>query len=260
MRHLLLAALLTCSMAAPLRADHDDFWGQVGHRIIGRVASSQLSPTARAAVRTLLPGESLGSVATWADQIRSQRPETGPWHYVNIPIWDSIFRPATVCPGGDCVIAALERQLAIVADRGKPRAERAEALKWVVHLVGDMHQPLHVGRGDDKGGNDLQVQWMKKGSNLHRVWDSEMIELEGLSYTELAASLDHPTREQVKAWQEGTVAQWAEENIPLRPDIYAVEPGDNLGYEYKYRNWATVRQQLLKGGIRLAALLNAIYG
>ena len=87
-----------------------------------------------------------------------------------------------------------------------------------------------------------------------------MIELEELSYSELAASLDRPSKERVRAWQLGSVANWAEENIVLRPAIYAVEPGDNLGYEYKYINWPVVREQLLKGGIRLAALLNAIYG
>ena len=219
-----------------------------------------LGKKAKKAVYRILGTESLAIASTWMDDVRSDHAwdHTRDWHWVTIPDGGT-YASAERNPKGD-VVEAIGRMQALLRSDTVPAERKREHLRMLIHMVGDMHQPLHVGRGDDKGGNDLQVQWMKKGSNLHRVWDSEMIELEGLSYTELAASLDHPTREQVKAWQEGTVAQWAEENIPLRPDIYAVEPGDNLGYEYKYRNWATVRQQLLKGGIRLAALLNAIYG
>jgi hypothetical protein len=129
----------------------------------------------------------------------------------------------------------------------------------LVHLVGDIHQPLHVGRGDDKGGNDFQVRWFKNGSNLHRVWDSGMIDERKLSYTELANSIDHASKAEVRVWQSTTTADWAAEAMLLRPQVYNVEKGADIGYEYMYTNWPTVEQQLEKAGIRLAGVLNELF-
>jgi hypothetical protein len=116
-----------------------------------------------------------------------------------------------------------------------------------------------VGRGDDKGGNEVQVRWFKQGSNLHRVWDSGMIDHDQLSYTELANSVDHATKADMRSWCQGTAADWAQENLAFRPQIYPPEAGAELGYEYQYENWPIVEHQLLKAGIRLSGLLNSIY-
>lgn len=264
MRRLLLAALLALSIAAPLRADHDDFWGQVGHRIIGRVASSQLTPAARATVRMLLPGESLGSVASWADQIRSQQPETAPWHYVNIPIWDSIFRPATVCPGGNCVIAALERQLAIVADRSRPRAERAEALKWVVHLVGDMHQPLHVGDRGDRGGNDVKLTYDGKPGNLHAIWDTGLLLATGVNEEQYVVQFERTIRQRgdLARLTSGSIVDWAMESHAVSRDVAYPFLPTSLELDNRYLDMvrSILEDRMLRASVRLAALLNRALG
>ena len=129
----------------------------------------------------------------------------------------------------------------------------------MVHLVGDLHQPLHIGRKEDKGGNTIQVQWFGKGTNLHRVWDENMIAEWGMSYLELANNTDELSKEQIKAIQDGTVVDWVHEIHKITKTIYSsAESGENLRYNYKH--FKTVRQQLQKGGIRLAALLNDIFG
>lgn len=234
-------------------------WGPTGHRTVGLVAEHHLSGKARKAVYRILGTESMAMASTWMDDLRSDHAwdHVRDWHWVTIPD-GSTYAASEKNPNGD-VVEAIGRMQALLRSDTVPLDRKRVHLRMLIHLVGDLHQPLHVGRGDDKGGNDFQVQWMKKGSNLHRVWDSGMIDLEDLSYTELAAAIDHPTKEQMKTWQQGAVAQWAEENVRLRPDIYAVERGADLGYVYKYHNWPVVQEQLLKGGIRLAALLNAIF-
>jgi len=247
-------------LVALLVPDAVHAWGPTGHRTVGQVAEQHLSRKAKRAVYHILGTQSIAMASTWMDDVRSDHAwdHVRDWHWVTIPD-GSTYDSAEKNPKGD-VGEAIARMQALLKSDTVPLERQRIHLRMLIHLVGDLHQPLHVGRGDDKGGNDFQVQWMKKGSNLHRVWDSGMIELEELSYSELAASLDRPSKERVRAWQLGSVANWAEENIVLRPAIYAVERGDNLGYEYKYLNWPVVREQLLKGGIRLAALLNAIYG
>ncbi|MFT3885111.1 MAG: S1/P1 nuclease [Flavobacteriales bacterium] len=235
-------------------------WGPTGHRTVGEIAEHHLSKKAAKAVQRILGDEGLAIASTWMDDVRSDSTYDGThdWHWVTIPD-GSTYAASVKNPDGD-VVEAIGRMQALLRSDTVPLERQRIHLRMLIHLVGDLHQSLHVGRGDDKGGNDFQVQWMKKGSNLHRVWDSGMIELDGLSYTELAASLDHPSAAQCNAWKQGTPAQWAEEALALRPRIYAVQRGSDLGYAYKYRNWSVVQEQLLKGGIRLAAILNAIYG
>src|SRR5690606_33518537 len=128
------------------------------------------------------------------------------------------------------------------------------------HFVGDIHQPLHAGRAEDKGGNDIQLRWFNQGTNLHSVWDSKMIDFYKMSYTEIADSYQDVSRDAFKAISSGNSRDWAEESRQLAEEIYAsAEIGEKLGYKYMYDNFDTVRQQLLKGGIRLAAVLNDIF-
>ena len=234
-------------------------WGPTGHRVIGAIAENHLSPNALKAVHQILGDESLAMAATWMDEIRSDRAYdyTRDWHWVTIPD-GSTYALADKNPDGDAVEAIERMIVALKSDTLSP-ARKVFCLKVLVHLVGDLHQPLHVGRGDDKGGNSFQVQWFHKGSNLHRVWDSGLIDEEGLSYSELSAALDHADKQRVQQLVRGTVADWAQEDLEFRQRIYPPEKGADLGYEYKYTNWPLVEDQLLKGGIRLAGLLNAIF-
>jgi hypothetical protein len=126
-------------------------------------------------------------------------------------------------------------------------------------MIGDIHQPLHVGKPGDRGGNDVKVKWAGKDSNLHRVWDSDIIDDTRLSYTELAQSLGKPNAETVKKWQQASVREWAKESMALRPKVYNIGNG-SLGYRYSYVNMPFVRERILKAGVRIAGLLNQIYG
>lgn len=234
-------------------------WGPTGHRTVGDVATHHLDRRARKAVERILGAESLAIAATWMDEVRSDSAydSTHDWHWVTIPD-GSTYATSDKNPKGD-VVEAIGRMSALLRNDTVPLERKRIWLRFLVHLVGDLHQPLHVGRGDDKGGNDFQVQWFKKGSNLHRVWDSEMIDQAGLSFSELAESIDHPTKAEVLQWQRGTVADWAQEALAFRAQVYAVHKGDDLGYAYQYRNWPLVQQQLEKAGVRLAGILNTIF-
>lgn len=234
-------------------------WGPTGHRVIGEIADHHLTKKARRAITGILGTESLAIASTWMDEVRSDSlyEHTHDWHWVTIP--DSLtYGTSEKNKKGD-VVECIGRMTALLRSDTVPAERKRVYLRFLIHLVGDLHQPLHVGRGDDKGGNTFQVQWFKKGSNLHRVWDSEMIDQSDLSYTELAASLDHIDETQLKHMRYGTVAEWAQEAVAYRAQVYAVEPGADIGYTYMYKNWPLVQQQLAKGGVRLAAVLNDIF-
>ena len=136
-------------------------WGAEGHRIVALIAASELTPQAKAQVESLLGGDAASSMAelsTWADEIKFRRHETGPWHYVDIEIDSQGYNAARDCPTGDCVVAQIERDEHIVGDRSLAMPVRAEALKFLIHFVGDLHQPLHCADNHDRGGNEVKVK------------------------------------------------------------------------------------------------------
>ena len=148
----------------------------------------------------------------------------------------------------------------IIKNKSSSRADKVFYLKMLVHLIGDLHQPMHVGRLEDKGGNDLQLQWFGRGSNLHKVWDANMINDYGMSYSELANSIPKMGKNQIIAIQKGTVLDWVEESQEIANKLYeSVEVGEKLAYSYSYKWWGTVESQLQKGGLRLAKVLNEIF-
>ena len=234
-------------------------WGPIGHRAVGRIAERHLNARAAQAVAELLAPEQLAFVATWADEIRPEadRAKAETWHWVTIPEGQT-YESAAKNPGGD-VVEAIVRFEKVLADDKAPKLERVEALKWLTHLIGDLHQPLHVGRGDDHGGNDVLVLWLGEPTNLHSVWDSKIIESTQLSFSELAEMLDHPTPEQTRTWQGTGTMVWARESQELRAGCY--ELGDRkLSYRYIHDHWPTVQMRLLQAGIRLAGELNRVLG
>lgn len=245
-------------------------WGPNGHRIVAQIADNHLSKNARDAVNGLI-GRSvpLALISTWADEIKSDPSwrHASPWHYVNIPPDESI-ETSWRNPRGD-VIEAIQRFEGVLRDRDANREEKAEALKFLVHLVGDVHQPLHVGYASDRGGNDVRVRWFGKSTNLHAVWDEHLIEAQKLSYTEFVSFIDQRVfrrKTLSTGWSvEGSsVVHWARESRRLLPGVYdfgSASSGKtpNLGYEYISRHTETVKQRLLVAGYRLAYMLNDIF-
>ncbi|HEX7182997.1 MAG TPA: S1/P1 nuclease [Thermoanaerobaculia bacterium] len=248
----LLFALL---LAAPTTAFA---WGPNGHRIVGRIAANHLTAEAARAVECLIGPESLAQVSTWPDEIRSDPAwkKADPWHFLSIDDNETL-ETTERNPAGD-VLEAMQRFEAVLRDpQAAPQAKR-EALKFLVHFVGDVHQPLHVGRRADFGGNRVNVIWFGEETNLHSVWDSGLIENEKLSFSELVEFIDHPTWEEIKTWQGSPYSVWVQESKDLRNRVYQL--GDSkLSYQYAYDHIPVIKRRLLQAGVRLAGLLNAVF-
>jgi hypothetical protein len=238
-------------------------WGKTGHRVIGQIAENHLTPKAAAAIRELLGKDSLAEVANWADEIRSE-PATwkkaDPWHYVNIPDGQT-YEAMDKNPAGD-ILVALKGFEATLRGSSVASEQRIQALKFLVHLIGDLHQPLHAGKRDDLGGNRVTVHWFRnaESTNLHAVWDDLIIDQEKLSFTEWARFLDQPSGAELKEWQSTHYDTWMQESYKLRDRCYEFKPELPLSYEYVHRSLPIVRQRLLQAGVRLAGTLNAIFG
>lgn len=234
-------------------------WGATGHRATGLIAEQYLSPKAKKKLKQLLGGQSLAMVTTWMDEVRSDSTydQMTDWHWVTVETGQT-YDQSVKNPKGD-VIMTLERIIADLKSKKLTGAKEIEAIKILLHLVGDIHQPLHVGCCDDRGGNRVKVKWFGRDTDIHSVWDSEMINDTRLSYTELAQSLGTPAKEVVQKWQRASVRDWSIESMGLRKQVYAIGDG-NLGYKYSYKNMPTVRERILQAGIRLAGILNQIYG
>lgn len=262
----LFAVVSLCALALLLHSPHAAAWGGQGHRLVARIAERELTPQAHAEVARLLAGEpdpTLAGIASWADELRKSDPDLGKrsarWHYVNLGENDCAYAPPRDCPGGDCVIEALKAQAALLADRSQPLAARRQALKFVVHLVGDIHQPMHAGYAHDKGGNDFQLQFDGKGTNLHALWDSGMLydrHLDDDAYLQTLLALPAPAADSGPALPPPAAA-WAQAacRIAVAPGVYParhVLPDD---YVARWRPLAEA--QLRLAGERLAAILNA---
>lgn len=248
---LILALLLTQTLAVLA-------WGQTGHRAIAKVAMDHLSKKAKKELFKIMGHESIMEASTWMDEIRSDSTwdHTHPWHYVTIPDGET-YATADKAEGGD-VVEAIERMKLIIRDESKSREERRNAVAMLVHLIGDIHQPLHVGNGEDRGGNDIKIKWFYDKSNLHRIWDSEMIDSKQYSYTELAMVVDHPHEEDDPNLSSQEIDIWIKEAMDLRPQVYNLTNEEYLSYEYMYKNWDTVKDRIEKAGRRLAAVLNEL--
>lgn len=235
-------------------------WSKTGHRVIGEVAQEHLKGKAKRALMDLLDGQSLAAVSNFADEIKADSVygRFSSWHYVNFPENEK-YGDTPVSPYGD-LITGIEECVRIIKDGNSTRTERIFYLKMLIHLVGDLHQPMHVGRLEDKGGNDIQLQWFNRGSNLHKIWDANMIDDYGMSYSELAAKLPKLTRAERKAIEKGTIYEWVEESQELANKLYgSVEAGEKLYYRYGYQWWDSVEYQLQIGGLRLAKVLNGLF-
>lgn len=234
-------------------------WGQIGHRIVGEIAYRNLTPKARAAVDKLLYPITLADSATWPDEIRSDPnwKHASPWHYVSIaPGGQYLTTPRYA--GGD-VIEAMCRMEDKLRDPKLDPKLKAEALKFLTHFVGDLHQPLHVGRFDDRGGNNFHVKWFDKAMNLHALWDEAMVEFEKYTYSEYSDLLNLRSEGEKKEIQKGTYLDWANESLGLRDQLYPPTADAALGYAYHYQHKTLLRRRLLEGGLRLAMIINNVF-
>jgi len=233
-------------------------WGPTGHRATGLVAEKYLSKKARKALERILQGQSLAMASTWMDDVRSDSTfdYMADWHWVTIQNGET-YEQSAKNPNGD-IIQTLERVIQELKSGKLNSTDEAQRIKILIHLVGDLHQPLHVGGGTDRGGNDVKVTWFRTDSNLHRVWDSDMIDDTRLSFTELAESLGNPNPAIIQKLQSTTVRDWAKESMGFRHQVYQYGDG-RLGYAYSYKNLPLVRTRLLEAGVRLAGILNEIY-
>ncbi len=234
-------------------------WGPTGHRVAGMVAERYLNAKAKKRLKEILGQETLAMVSTWMDDIRSDTThiDMAAWHFVTIET-GSTYEQSPKNPKGD-VIQTLERVIQELKSHKLTAQQELEDLRILVHLVGDIHQPLHVGCCDDAGANKVKVKWFRTETSLHWVWDSSMIDETKLSYTEFAGSLFQPPAATIAEWQRASVLDWVRESMSFRQQVYAI--GDsNLSYKYNYYNFPLVKTRLTQAGIRLAGILNSIYG
>lgn len=229
-------------------------WSPPGHEIVAAIALGQLTPRARAEVGRLLGSPAMMiHDANWADEIRDARPETGSWHYVDIPLQAGSYDPRRDCPGSDCVVAQIARDSRILADRKTGAAARAEALRFLIHFVADLHQPLHAEDNGDKGGNQVRVRIGRMRANLHKVWDNDVV-------LPLENGMGPISPAQRRDWSSGTPARWANESHAIaREHIYPPLWGARevrLPRDYALREAPLVRILLAKAGTRVAWLIN----
>lgn len=273
-----VAAVALLVLTLPRAIAPVEAFGALGHHVIARLAWGLMTPAARDRSAALLDGRQDAFVAasTWADEIRSARPETYNWHFVDIPMGQRRYDAARDCPPtekGDCVVAAIARARAELEDPGRPQPLRAESLKFLVHFVGDVHQPLHTIDNHDRGGNDVKVAALRgddgRATNLHAAWDTGLINLspetEAARADRLFAGLTARPRD-----ANMDVAVWAEQSHDIAERVAYAYPGFSpagppadaitLDETYRAQALASIDRQLAMAGARLAALLNEIFG
>ncbi len=251
MRLALLLLLLTPSFALA--------WGQNGHRITGAIATTLLSSQAQATIDSIIGNESLAEASTWPDFMRSSDApfwrQSSPLHYVTVPPHKH-YHEVGAPPQGDA-ITGLKQFTKTLQSNTASREDKATALRFVIHIIGDLHQPLHAGNGTDRGGNDFKVSYFSEPSNLHRVWDTQMIESQNLSYTEYTQFLNRRINNAlIQEYTSTNPEVWIEESTAIRDTIYP--ENDKLYYEYPYKHIDTVNERLIQAGIRIAAYLNQV--
>ncbi len=235
-------------------------WGARGHRVIAAMAEARLDGPVESELKRLLAvtgARELADVAAWADELREETPQsplakaTTKLHYVNFSDAGCRYDAARVCPGGQCVVAAIDRYAAILGERSRPDAERAEALRFLVHFVGDAHQPLHAGYRSDRGGNEFQVRLGGKGSNLHSVWDFDVLSIRRIGWRRYAAALQPPRREAA----HGRPRDWAEASCRLTRDGGVYPSSRKLDARYLAAMQPIAEQRLQRAAIELAAMI-----
>jgi hypothetical protein len=261
----LIASCVAGSLAASLACEPCFAWGDDGHKIVATIATSQLSEPAQRALRELLGDETVADACCWADEVRSNRQYDWikPLHYINVPRGATSVDMQRDGAKGEQVVTSIAKYRDILKDTSRSKAERAEALKLLLHFVGDVHQPMHVSFKEDLGGNKLTVTSFGKKSNMHKVWDTDLIQrrlrdTKG-GWATMSADLRQAiTDDQRKAWAASTnPVDWANESLAITLQLYAKAPGNAGVNDDYYKQWnATLNARLQAAGVRLGAMLN----
>jgi hypothetical protein len=239
-------------------------WGRMAHRAATRLAETRLTPRARAIIRDLLDsGESLADASTWADEFSRDIPGSAAWHFVNVPITAPHYSPRDC--HNNCVVSRFEEFRRILADPTAPKPRRTMALRYVVHLLEDAHQPLHVGDRRDRGGNNVQLRFFRDDfTNLHQVWDSGLLRQGYHDERDLVFELIDLAREpQARNWPKGQIEDWVNESLEVARQAYHLpgsseylRSGMRLGRDYQEANLPLALKRLSQAGVRLSDVLN----
>lgn len=240
-------------------------WGMLGHRIVGEIAESYLTKKAKKEIRKILGNESIAMTSNWADFVRSDSNYKfmDTWHYVNTPggLNYQQYRNFLQHDTTTSAYSQLNYLTAQLKKKNLPQDEKLFALRMLLHIAEDIAQPLHVSAEGTRGGNDVKLQWFSTSTNLHSLWDSHLIEHQQLSYTEYAAAINFSNAAQRQVWTKGGLIDWLYDSYLTAQQLHneISTPTPRLGYEYNYTHLALLNYQLLKGGVRLASLLNDIF-
>ena len=232
-------------------------WGKTGHRITGKISEMYLTKNAKIQIKKLVGHHDISRLANWADEIKSDPKwkKANDWHYCTIPDGEK-YDPNN---NGGKAVEKVNEFIETLRSKKSTKNQKVIALKFLIHLIGDLHQPLHVGNGLDRGGNDIKVKWFNESTNLHSVWDTKLIEFQNLSYTEYSSYLMLlEDRTMINKWQKSTVLDYVYESQKFRKQCYNFK-GENLKWEYFYKNKELLEKRLLQSGIRLSGELNRIF-
>jgi len=240
-------------------------WGAQGHRICGQIANTYLTPKARKAIEAILGNESIALASNWADFIKSDPDYNylSSWHYID---FDKVYTYPEMIGylNQDNNVDAYTKLQFLIGELKRNNLSKENKLldlRMLIHIVEDVHQPMHVAHADDKGGNDFKVNWFSTPTNLHSVWDSQLIDFQQLSYTEYAAAINHCTPGERAEWQKDPISKWLFESNQMAEKLYTeIKPGDTLNYKYNFSHIDQLNQRLLMAGVRLAGVLNQIFG
>ena len=239
-------------------------WGVLGHRIVGQIADTYLTKNTKREIFKILGNESVAIASNWPDFIKSDPAYKylDIWHYINLKagLTETDLKNYLATDTVTDAYTKINWLSTELKNKELEQDKKILYLRLLIHIVGDIHQPLHIGRSEDRGGNGVKVNWFKDPSNLHTVWDSKLIDFQQLSYTEYACSINYTTKAQRKEWQAEPIGDWIWQSYQQAEKIYTdTKPDANLSYEYNFKFIGVVNQQLLKGGVHLAGLLNEIF-
>jgi hypothetical protein len=259
-KKLILAAAV---MYAPMQTMA---WGMEGHRVAGQIADSYLTAKARKAIQEILGYETVAMASNWADFIKSDPNYNylSSWHYIDFdkPYTYDEMQAFLLHDTNTDAYTKMQFLITELKKKDLSKENKLLYLRMLIHIAEDVHQPMHTGHTEDKGGNDIKITWGNNPTNLHSIWDSQIIEAQQLSYTEYTAAINHTTAAERAEWQKQPISKWLYDSSVLAEKIYSeVKTGDTISpYKYNFTHLEIVNQQLVKAGVHLAGLLNQLFG
>jgi hypothetical protein len=241
-------------------------WGTTGHRVVAQIAQDNIKSSTKKKINKLLDNLPMAYWANWPDFIKSDKTgewdRTFIWHYVNAPrdLSKEAFVDYIKNVSQENLYSEIPKLERIIQDKVSSIEQKRIALIFLIHLIGDAHQPMHVGCEDDLGGNKITLYWFNERSNLHSVWDGKLIDFEKYSYTEYSNILNILPKDNKKQFKSGTLEDWLYESHCLANEIYSsVNNEDKVSFDYSYKYKSVVELQLQKAGLRLASVLDTIF-